>query len=48
MTSREIKFRAWHKGYNKFVQGWLIYHDGTICESGRDFEDGINTNNIEL
>ena len=45
---REIKFRAWDKKYDDFINDGYIIFNGMIYRDERDFEDGENTNDIEL
>lgn len=45
---REIKFRAWDKINKEWNNTFLFDKDGKIFASGRDYEDGINTFNLEL
>jgi len=45
---RGIKFRAWDKKYNEMLYDDFILFNGMIYREPRDFEDGRNTNALEI
>jgi len=46
--SIDIKFRAWDKKYNEMLDDDFILFNGMIYREPRDFEDGRNTNALEI